>query len=68
MRTTLDLDEALLAKAMEVTGARTKTETIERGLRALVEEAARRRLIALMGTVPNAKAPPRRRPPDFKNR
>lgn len=42
MRTTLDIDEQLLAEAMRVSGARTKTETIEAGLREIVRRAARR--------------------------
>jgi Arc/MetJ family transcription regulator len=60
MRTTLDIDEDLLKTALRLTGAATKTEVIELGLRALVEQAARRRLAALAGSVPGAKAPPRR--------
>jgi Arc/MetJ family transcription regulator len=62
MRTTLDLDEELLAEAQRVSGAPTRTATIELGLRALVERAARRRLAALRGAIPEARAPPRRRP------
>ncbi|MEK6607790.1 MAG: type II toxin-antitoxin system VapB family antitoxin [Myxococcota bacterium] len=61
MRTTLDIDDALLDEARRATGETTKTALVERGLRALVEHAARRRLAALAGTVPAAKAPPRRR-------
>jgi Arc/MetJ family transcription regulator len=62
MRTTLDLDDRLLAEAQRVTGLSGKTAVIERGLRALVDEAARRRLAALAGTIPRAKGPRRRRP------
>lgn len=62
MRTTLDLDEELLREAMEVTHAPTKTAVVHQGLHALVERAARKRLAALYGSVPEAEAPPRRRP------
>ncbi len=49
MRTTLDLDGDLIEKALAETGAKTKTEVIEMGLRALLEREARRRLKALFG-------------------
>lgn len=49
MRTTLDLDETLLKKAMEAARTRTKTETLERGLRELLKAEKRRRLIAMKG-------------------
>ena len=62
MRTTLEIDRALLEEAMKVTGAPTKTEAVRLGLRALVDDAARRRLAALRGKIPGASAPPRRRP------
>ncbi len=60
MRTTLDLDADLLEKAQRATGVTGKTAVIELGLRALVEQSARRRLAMLAGTIPGAKAPPRR--------
>jgi Arc/MetJ family transcription regulator len=62
MRTTLDLDEELLEAAARATGAPTKTALIELGLRALIEQAARRRLAERRGTIPKAGAPRRRRP------
>jgi Arc/MetJ family transcription regulator len=61
MRTTLDLDADLLEKAQRATGVTGKTAVIELGLRTLVEQSARRRLAMLAGTIPRAKAPPRRR-------
>jgi Arc/MetJ family transcription regulator len=61
MRTTLDLDDALLGKAMSATKARTKTAVIELGLRELLARAARQRLADLFGSDKGAKAPPRRR-------
>ena len=62
MRTTLDIDERLLEDARRVTGEKSKTAVIERGLQALIEQAARRRLAALAGAFPKAKVPHRRRP------
>ncbi len=62
MRTTLDLDEDLLAEARRVTGGPSKTAVVEMGLQELVAAAARRRLAALRGSVRSAAAPRRRRP------
>lgn len=50
MRTTLDLDEELVRTALAQSGARTKTQVIEMGLRALLEREARKRLRALYGS------------------
>jgi Arc/MetJ family transcription regulator len=61
MRTTLDLDEELVKEALEQTGARSKTEVIEMGLRSLLEREARRRLKALYGKVKDLDPVPRRR-------
>jgi Arc/MetJ family transcription regulator len=61
MRTTLNLDEALVAQALEETGARSKTEVIEMGLRLLLEREARLRLKALHGEVPDLAEVRRRR-------
>lgn len=61
MRTTLDLDETLLRRAMGETGARSKTEVIEMGLRALLEREARKRLKELYGKGPQLETVKRRR-------
>jgi Arc/MetJ family transcription regulator len=61
MRTTLDLDEDLVRRALAETGARTKTEVIEMGLRALLDREARRRLKALFGQGPRLGEVKRRR-------
>jgi Arc/MetJ family transcription regulator len=61
MRTTLDLDAELVQRALQETGARSKTEVIEMGLRALLEREARKRLKALFGTGPRLQSVPRRR-------
>ena len=61
MRTTLIIDEALLEQARKATGIAEKTALVHAGLKELIAKAAARRLAALGGTMPDAKAPPRRR-------
>jgi Arc/MetJ family transcription regulator len=61
MRTTLNIDDDLVARVMRATHAPTKTAAIEMGLRELLAKAARERLAALYGSDPVAKAPARRR-------
>jgi Arc/MetJ family transcription regulator len=62
MRTTVDIDDELMAAALRATGERTKTAVIEAGLRALVErERLLRALDETGGSYPSAKAAPRRR-------
>ena len=61
MRTTLDLDKTLVEQALAETGAKSKTEVIEMGLRLLLEREARRRLKALAGRLPRLQEVPRRR-------
>lgn len=63
MRTTLILDDALLARARHLTGLTEKTALVHAGLKALIAHEAARRLAALGGTMPKLAAPPRRRPP-----
>ena len=46
MRTNIDIDDELLAKAMEATGASTKKATVEEALRRLVQSHERRKAIA----------------------
>ncbi|HEY5955962.1 MAG TPA: type II toxin-antitoxin system VapB family antitoxin [Polyangiaceae bacterium] len=62
MRTTLNLDESLVRQALRETGAKTKTEVLEMGLRELLEKQARLRLRALEGRLPSLKKVSRRRP------
>jgi Arc/MetJ family transcription regulator len=64
VRTTVLLDEALVAQARAVCGATTNSSAIEQGLKELVRKASLRRLAALGGADPKAKAAPRRRPSD----
>jgi Arc/MetJ family transcription regulator len=61
MRTTVNLDERLLAEAQRLTGIRERTGLIHEGLRALIERESARRLARLGGTEPELKAAPRRR-------
>ena len=66
MRTTLDLDEALIEEARKLTGIREKTALIHAGLDALVAREAARRLAALGGTERDLRPVPRRRPKPAK--
>jgi Arc/MetJ family transcription regulator len=61
MRTTLNLDEALLKKARELTGLEERTALIHEGLRALIARESARRLARLRGSDPKLKDIPRRR-------
>ena len=51
MRTNIDLDEALLAKAIEVSGARTKREAVNLGLEALIRLSRKKDLLDLVGQI-----------------
>lgn len=62
MRTTLALDDELLAQATALTGMKEKTGLLREALKALIERESARRLSRLGGTDRKAKAPPRRRP------
>jgi len=57
MRTTIEIDRDLLEEAVRVTDAPTKSVAVK----ALVDEAARRRLAALSGKVPEVEIASRRR-------
>jgi Arc/MetJ family transcription regulator len=62
MRTTLALDDDLVAKAKEFTGLKEKSSLVREALKALIERESARRLARLGGAEPLLKAPPRRRP------
>ena len=49
MLTNIDIDENLIAKAIEVSGARTKREVVDRALREMVARAQRPRLRDIWG-------------------
>lgn len=61
MRTTIALDDKLVADAQACTGIKEKSALVRAGLKALIEREAARRLILLGGSDPNATAAPRRR-------
>ncbi|MEO7190101.1 MAG: type II toxin-antitoxin system VapB family antitoxin [Vicinamibacterales bacterium] len=61
MRTTLNIDEALLIRATELSGLREKTAVVRAGLEALVARESARRLAALGGTDRHLRPVPRRR-------
>jgi Arc/MetJ family transcription regulator len=61
MRTTLNIDDSLLAEAIEYTGEKEKTALVRMGLEALIQREVGRRLAALGGTMPDLTVPPRRR-------
>ena len=61
MRTTLALDDALLAKAQAFTGLKEKSALIREALKALIERESARRLARLGGSEPELTAVPRRR-------
>jgi Arc/MetJ family transcription regulator len=61
MRTTLNLDDALIAKAQRLTGIEERTALIHEGLRSLIARESARRLAKLGGTERNLEVIPRRR-------
>ncbi len=62
MRTTLNIDDGMLAQASRLTGVREKTALVRMGLEALVAHRSAERLAALGGTEKEAERIPRRRP------
>ena len=62
MRTTLALDDDLVAQAQSFTGLTEKSSLVREALKALIERESARRLARLGGTERTLKSPPRRRP------
>jgi Arc/MetJ family transcription regulator len=62
MRTTIALDDDLVAAAQRLTGTTEKTALLREALRALIERESARRLARLGGSQPDLQAVPRRRP------
>ena len=62
MRTTIDLDDELLAKAEKLTGQSEKTTLVREALKALIQRESARRLALLGGSDPEAQDVPRRQP------
>jgi len=63
MRTTLALDDDLLAKATALTGVAEKSALVREALRALIQRESARRLAQLGGTMPDFQDVPRRQGP-----
>jgi hypothetical protein len=63
MKKTLHIDEKTLQEAREACGASTDTETIRRGLEALIRHAAYQRLRRLRGSEKKVVDVPRRTEP-----
>ena len=61
MRTTIALDDDLVAKAQAFTGLREKSLLVREALKALIERESASRLARLGGTEPDLQATPRRR-------
>lgn len=62
MRTTLAMDDELVAKAQAFTGLTEKSALVREALKALIERESARRLARLGGSEGRLSAPPRRRP------
>ena len=61
MRTTINLDDALLNRARELSGLKKSSTLLREALEALIQRESARRLARLGGTQPRLRAPPRRR-------
>jgi Arc/MetJ family transcription regulator len=61
MRTTFNLDDALIGEAQRLTGMTERTALIHEGLRALIQREAARRLARLGGSERALRVSPRRR-------
>ena len=62
MRTTLNIDDDLLAEAQRMTALRERTTLVPQALEALIERESARRLARLGGCEPDLEEVPRRRP------
>lgn len=61
MRTTLNIDDELLAQAQNITNITSKPKLIREALKALVERESARQLAKLGGSQPGLRSIPRRR-------
>lgn len=62
MRTTITIDDDLLARASMLTGITDRTPLIRESLKAIIARESARRLALLGGSMPDFEVPPRRRP------
>jgi Bacterial antitoxin of type II TA system, VapB len=67
MRTTVTLDDKIVEDLRESTGIKETSALVRQALIEMRQRVAAQRLAALGGTMPELKAPPRRRPPEFLN-
>jgi Arc/MetJ family transcription regulator len=51
MRTNILIDDDLMAKALEVSGIKTKREVVEEGLKLLIKMSAQRKILELRGKI-----------------
>jgi Arc/MetJ family transcription regulator len=65
MRTTLNIEDELLAKAAKMTGIQEKTSLVRLGLEALISRESAKRLAKLAGTERKLRMIPRRRTGDL---
>ena len=61
MRTTLNIEDALVERASTLTGIKEKTTLVKLGLEALIAKESAKRLAKLGGTQKQLKAIPRRK-------
>lgn len=62
MRTTVTLDDALVARAKDLSGVKERGALLREALKALIERETARRLARLGGTQPDLVESPRYRP------
>ena len=62
MRTTMSLDDELVAEAQGLTGLKEKSALVREALKALIERESARRIARLGGSEPDLRASARRRP------
>lgn len=62
MRTTVTLDDTLVARAEDLCGVKERGALLSEALKALIERETARRLARLGGTEPDLMEIPRRRP------
>jgi len=67
MRTTINIDDDLLAEAMRLTGIKEKTAVVHAALEALVSWESSKRLALLGGSQPDIRPIPRRRMPKVRD-
>jgi hypothetical protein len=65
MRTTVTLDDDLLADVEQLSGIRDRSQLLREALLEMRHRLASQRLALLAGTEPDVVASPRRRPPHF---